>query len=162
MDTLDIFCSLQQCVWCNCIRTWIWVLYEGGLRRSSYTFTESMSSRDIAFDHTRGDEYLLDSDHHHHQDTEEEGWDGLSTKSKWLVEAKSEFIPYMEPGPAYDPASQHPCNWDHLLHIWYKFLLRVKTPTFNPLLCRKLLKIFAVLHASLYCSVPVRVGSLNR
>ena len=34
------------------------------------------------------------------------------TKSKWLdaVEAKSEFIPYMEPCPAYDPASQHRCN----------------------------------------------------
>ena len=26
------------------------------------------------------------------------------------VEAKSEFIPYMEPCPAYDPASQHRCN----------------------------------------------------
>ena len=46
------------------------------------------------------------------------------TKSKWLdaVEAKSEFIPYMEPCPAYDPASQHRCNWDHLIHIWYQFL----------------------------------------
>ena len=34
------------------------------------------------------------------------------TKSKWLdaVGAKSEFIPYMEPCPAYDPASQHRCN----------------------------------------------------
>ena len=81
-------------------------------------------------DHTRGDEYLLDLDHHHHH-----WYDGHRVHRRrdemfhkkqvvgWLdaVEAKSEFIPYMEPCPAYDPASQHRCNWDHLIHIWYQY-----------------------------------------
>ena len=77
-------------------------------------------------DHTRGAEYLLDSDHHHWYDGHKvhRRRDEMLHKKQVVgsVEAKSEFIPYMEPCPAYDPASQHRCNWDHLIHIWYQFL----------------------------------------
>ena len=112
---LDILFSLSEqlvCI-CKCISTWIWVLYEGPEEIQLYFHREYEHQGHCLTTHVAMNTYWIQIIITVMMGTRYTGG-GMRccTKSKWLdaVEAKSEFIPYMEPCPAYDPASQHRCN----------------------------------------------------